>query len=80
MESKEKEKKSDLYYLPVPLVKLVGENPELVLFLVTKLYQKIYPTVATEKIYDAVWTYIHNLEFKQHREIDTSSLKPEELN
>ena len=71
-----------LYYLPVPLVALIKNQPEAVLFLLVKLYQRIYPKVKTEKIYEAIWEYVHNIHFDhvEDYKIDESTLKPEEIN
>ena len=75
-------KKSKLYYLPVTLVELVKTKPESTLFLLIKLYEKAYPDAKVEKYYDAIQTYLSDIEFELEEVVlkPTTPPKPEEIN
>lgn len=72
---KDKKNKNKLYYLPMSLVTLVKTKPESTLFLLIKLYEKAYPDAKVEEYYDAVKTYLSDIEF----ELEEVTLKPPNL-
>jgi hypothetical protein len=76
-----KSKKNTLgfYMVPLTVINKIKEKPEVALFLLVKMYEKIYPKATDEKIYDAIMEYLCEIDFTPQC-ITQKELKAEDIN
>jgi hypothetical protein len=53
-----------IFWVPLPLVKLVTEKPEATIFLLLKLYEKSYPNADVSEYYEAIDQYLTDVKFE----------------